>query len=106
MSEKTDAVKEAVAQKIIANRPMVERLANIDIDPANVSQVYEKYFEASREEINAVPDLRGMSGMDAVSILENLGVEVEIRGNGKVKKQSVGKGTSLKKVKKIILELS
>ena len=47
-----------------------------------------------------------ITGMDAVSLLENLGLEVEVRGNGKVKKQSVSKGTDLKQVKKIILELS
>ena len=46
------------------------------------------------------------SGMDAISILENMGLEVEVKGNGKVKKQSISKGTDLKKVKKIILELS
>jgi len=47
-----------------------------------------------------------MSGMDAVAILENLGLQVEIKGNGKVKKQSIAKGTSLAKVQTIILELS
>ena len=44
--------------------------------------------------------------MDAVSILENLGIQVEVRGNGKVKKQSVSKGTDINKVRKIVLELS
>jgi cell division protein FtsI (penicillin-binding protein 3) len=38
--------------------------------------------------------------------LENLGIIVEVKGNGKVKKQSVSKGTDLKKVDKIVLELS
>ena len=99
-------VFKSVAQKILANRPMVEHLATTEIEEGNISQDYEAYFEVSRDEIKAIPDLRGMSGMDAVSILENLGIEVEIKGNGKVKKQSVGKGTALKKVKKIILELS
>jgi len=47
-----------------------------------------------------------MSGMDAISILENLGLKVEIKGNGKVKKQSVAQGTDIKKAQKIILELS
>ena len=47
-----------------------------------------------------------MSGMDAVSLLENLGIEVEVHGNGKVKNQSVNQGTNIKQVKKIVLELS
>ena len=35
-----------------------------------------------------------------------MGLEVEVKGNGKVKKQSISQGTNLDKVKKIILELS
>ena len=46
-----------------------------------------------------------MSGMDAIAILENLGIEVEVKGNGRVKHQSISKGTDIKTVKKIVLEL-
>ena len=53
-----------------------------------------------------VPNVKGMSGMDAVAMLENLGLDVEVVGNGKVKKQSISQGTDLTKVKKIVLELS
>ena len=44
--------------------------------------------------------------MDAVAILENLGVQVEVQGNGKVKEQSVAEGTNINEVKKIVLQLS
>ena len=44
--------------------------------------------------------------MDAIAILENLGLKVEINGNGKVKEQSVAEGTEIHKVKKIVLQLS
>ena len=44
--------------------------------------------------------------LGGLSILENLGLQVEVKGNGKVKKQSVLMGTDIKKVDKIILELS
>ena len=40
-----------------------------------------------------------------LQFLENLGIEVEVKGNGKVKNQSITKGTDLKSVKKIVLEL-
>lgn len=43
--------------------------------------------------------------MDAVAILENLGIEVEVKGNGTVKHQSISTGTNIKNVKKIVLEL-
>lgn len=36
-----------------------------------------------------VPNLRGMSGRDAINILENMGLKVRMRGFGKVKSQSL-----------------
>ncbi|MDG1570863.1 penicillin-binding protein [Robiginitalea sp. M366] len=96
----------SVAQKIIANQPIEERLERLGLETPELEQEYQAYFEKVREPLKTLPDLRGMSGMDALSILENLGVEVEIRGNGKVRRQSVSKGTDLKKVKRIVLELS
>ncbi|GGD45183.1 penicillin-binding protein [Muriicola marianensis] len=99
-------VFKSIAQKIYANNPMVDEVA--DLDPFNevLEDAYESYFEAAQKEIKTIPDLEGMSGMDAISILENLGLQVEVRGNGKVKKQSVSQGTRLSQVTKIILELS
>ena len=47
-----------------------------------------------------------MCGMDAVAILENLGLKVEVKGNGKVKTQSVSEGTAINKVEKVVLQLS
>ena len=99
-------VFKSVAQKIISNKPMEDRLPKIEMASDQLDKAYESYYQLARTSLAKVPDLRGMSGMDAVSLLENLGVEVEIRGNGKVKKQSVSKGTDLKEVTKIILELS
>ena len=47
-----------------------------------------------------------MSGMDAISILENLGLQVEYKGIGKVREQSLKAGQKLSKNQKIILQLS
>ena len=47
-----------------------------------------------------------MSGMDAVTLLENLGIKVKAIGVGKVNKQSLNPGVKLDKSKTIILELS
>ena len=99
-------VFKSVARKIIANRPLEERLAYSEpVFPA-LEHAYESYYQTAREPMETLPDLRGMSGMDAISILENMGVEVEVRGNGKVRRQSVTRGTALKEVKRIVLELS
>lgn len=99
-------VFQSVAQKIIANRPREERIEGLAIDRPGLDEAFESYYETAREQPETLPDLRGMSGMDAISILENLGLEVEVRGNGKVRRQSVSKGTRIKEVKRIVLELS
>ena len=46
------------------------------------------------------------SNETAVSLLENVGLNVKIKGIGKVKKQSIKKGTLIKKGATIILNLS
>ena len=67
---------------------------------------YQKYYSEAQKKYNRVPNVKGMSGMDAISILENLGLKVEVKGNGKVKKQSISQGTDINKVERIVLELS
>ncbi|MEJ2163475.1 MAG: penicillin-binding protein [Robiginitalea sp.] len=99
-------VFKSVAQKIISNKPLESKLTARDIMTPRLEKAYKSYFQMFRTDMDKIPDLRGMSGMDAVSLLENLGLEVEVRGNGKVRKQSVSKGTALTRVTKIILELS
>jgi cell division protein FtsI (penicillin-binding protein 3) len=42
-----------------------------------------------------MPDITGYPAMDAVSILENLGLKVNLVGNGKVKRQSIKSGTKI-----------
>jgi cell division protein FtsI (penicillin-binding protein 3) len=99
-------VFQSVARKIISNKPVETKLSSLAVTSTGLDKEYSGYYTLAQKPFEQVPDLEGMSGMDAVSLLENLGVEVEIRGNGKVKKQSVSKGTNLREVKKIILELS
>jgi cell division protein FtsI (penicillin-binding protein 3) len=47
-----------------------------------------------------------MAGMDAVAVLENLGLKVVYQGFGKVKYQSLRKGQKIRKGKTIVLKLS
>lgn len=99
-------VFKSVAQKIYASSPLVDEVDVHDAETKHLDEEFQRYFAASNKKYNEMPNVEGMSGMDAVSILENLGIEVEVKGNGKVKKQSIAKGTDLKKVNKIVLELS
>ena len=75
-------------------------------EDVDLDKDYQQYYAQVQKKYSTVPNVKGMSGMDAVSLLENLGIEVEVHGNGKVKNQSVNQGTNIKQVKKIVLELS
>ncbi|NNE02466.1 MAG: transpeptidase family protein [Eudoraea sp.] len=99
-------VFKSIAQKIYANNPLVDEVESLQASNVNLEESYERYYVEARKTISKMPNLKGMSGMDAVSILENLGLEVELKGNGKVKRQSISQGTALSRGSKIVLELS
>ena len=54
---------------------------------------------------NIVPDVTGMGLKDAVYILENSGLQVTVKGRGKVSAQSLEPGTRIAKGQNIILQL-
>ncbi|WP_299434578.1 penicillin-binding protein [uncultured Maribacter sp.] len=100
-------VFKSVAQKVYATSPLVDEINMKDVKNKNLDSSYQKYYEQVQKQQTTVPNVKGMCGMDAIAILENLGLNVEVKGNGKVKKQSISKGTEISKVKnKIVLVLS
>ena len=79
---------------------------NIDKKIAKQDLKYKEYYERLNKAKNKVPNLKGMPGMDAVALLENLGMKVKVTGTGKVKAQSIKPGEVLRKNSRITLELS
>lgn len=55
---------------------------------------------------NEVPNVKGMSGKDAIYLLEELGLHVVVHGKGRVSRQSILAGTRVTKGRKIILHLA
>ncbi len=55
---------------------------------------------------NLVPNVKGMAAKDALFLLENLGLKVEIKGRGSVRRQSVTAGSRVKANQKIRLEMT
>jgi cell division protein FtsI (penicillin-binding protein 3) len=53
-----------------------------------------------------VPNVKGMGAKDAIYVLENLGLNVKIRGRGFVRKQSLPPGTRIKKGNTIYINLA
>ena len=95
-----------MAQKIHTISPVVDEVLPVKVEYGPLEKAYEKFYAHAQKEYHKVPNLKGMSGMDAIAILENLGLQVEVSGNGKVKTQSVAEGTNIKDVTKIVLQLS
>ncbi|MCG2459943.1 transpeptidase family protein [Flavobacteriaceae bacterium F89] len=99
-------VFKSIAQKIYTSSPRVDEIEKLKVDDSELDSEYERYYAQAQKKYSKMPNVKGMTGMDAVSILENLGIAVQVKGNGRVKKQSIAEGTDLVKVKSIVLELS
>ena len=95
-----------IAQKIFTDSPSTNEIKNLNKKIQKQELAYNQYSIKASSEIKFIPNLKGMSGMDAVALLENLKLKVKVIGVGKVKKQSIPAGQSLDKNKTIVLELS
>ena len=95
-----------IAQKIYTNVPLLKEIEDVEPHFASVDADYKKYNQLSDKKLKTMPSVKGLAGMDAVSILENLGLKVQLVGNGKVKNQSIKKGEKLKRGTLIKLELA
>ena len=102
----TGPVFKRIAQKIFTDSPLIAKVSGVDEQDETLLQDFDDYYKKAQLDYKQVPDVKGMAGMDAVSLLENLGLEVTIRGNGTVNHQSLAAGASLKKGQRIILTLS
>ncbi|MBM6499630.1 MAG: penicillin-binding protein [Flavobacterium sp.] len=95
-----------IAQKIFTDAPSTNEIKNLNKKINKQEVAYSVYNDKINSEKKVVPNLKGMAGMDAIALLENLKIKVKIIGTGKVKKQSIQPGEALEKVKTITLELS
>ncbi len=94
-----------IAQKIYTDVPSTNEVKKIDNKIPSQEQSYTKYYNRKNTE-NKVPNVKGLPAMDAVALLENLGLKVKVIGTGKVKKQSLEKGQNFNKNQVITIELS
>jgi len=94
-----------IAQKIYTTSTIIEEVDEGEpLDP-NIERDFEAYYAKLQERKNVVPNVKGMPGMDAVSLLENLGLRVKMKGSGVVSNQSIKSGEHLQSGQEIILSL-
>ena len=95
-----------IAQKIFTDSPSTNHVKNIDAKVISEENKYAEYYKKVVAEERIIPNVKGMDGMDAVALLENLGLKVKVIGVGRVKKQSLTSGQAFNKNQTIIIELS
>lgn len=95
-----------VAQKIFTESPTHNEVKDLNKSPQKQDKNFEKYNTLVNSYKTVVPNVKGMAGMDAIALLENLNLKVKVIGNGKVKSQSIQAGEKIEKNKVIVLELS
>lgn len=95
-----------IAQKLYTDTPIVDEFNQLKSDYGFLNRSEKRYTINSELQFKTMPNLTGMVGMDAISLLENLGLKVSFKGSGKVINQSIKTGEKLKKGNKITLELS
>lgn len=95
-----------IAQKIYTTTPIDKQSVEDAIQFTEIDKAYQNYNSLLSKNYTKVPNVKGMSAMDALSLLENLGLKVKIDGVGKVQSQSLKNGERLEKGKTITLKLS
>ncbi len=95
-----------IAHKIYTSTPSSVQSVTDSVVIASVDKNYDKYYQITDKYKTIMPKVVGLGGMDAVSILENLGLKVKFTGLGKVKEQSIPKGEKIKKGSTVYLKLS
>ena len=86
--------------------PISNQVKNLRKTYPKQDKNYITYNNNVNKKYISIPNLKGMSGMDAVALLGNLNIKVKAIGIGKVKKQSIQAGQPIVKNQVIILELS
>lgn len=95
-----------IAQKIYTDTPLQEEVNQSYLAFSDVENDYAEFEGLLRKNLVTIPNLKNMSGMDAISLLENLGLRVESKGTGIVRSQSIRSGKKLEKGEIIKLTMS
>ncbi|MFC4723371.1 penicillin-binding protein [Geojedonia litorea] len=93
-----------IAQKIFTDTPLIDEVESLEFKNSIVEEDFETYYNIAQTYKTIMPSVVGMPTMDAVPLLENMGLKVKIEGSGIVKQQSIEQGTKIKRNQTVILE--
>ncbi|MDO4229035.1 MAG: penicillin-binding protein [Capnocytophaga sp.] len=98
-------VFKSIAQKIYTNSLLIDTVEDVDNASKLTKESYEDYYTKAQRYKTIMPNVEGMNAMDAVALLENMGVRVKLVGEGKVRGQSLSSGQRVRKGESVILTL-
>jgi len=99
----TGPVFKRIAQKIYTDSPLRDTI-QLPVGPIPELKVQEAQLtQVIGETPETIPDVRGWALMDALAVLENLGLQVEVRGHGNIIDQNPKAGAALGQTQKVTL---
>lgn len=101
----TGPVFQRIAQKIYTDSPLRDTIF-MQANTLPQLALQTKALNLVHDPATGVPDVMGWPAMDALAVLENLGLKVVLKGNGKVVNQSLNQGAIIKEGALIIITLS
>ncbi len=98
-------VFKTVSQKIYNDTPIIDKVSPTIKENKRINKSYNSYYKKAEKYKTIMPNVNGMTAMDALTLLENMGLKVELNGEGVVVDQSIASGTKVRKKQRIRLEL-
>ena len=94
-----------IAEKLFVRTPK-EIIVKSNNHTSNSLKNYKQIENYKKNKLSVIPNFVGMPAMDAIVILEQMGLKFVLKGEGKVFNQSIKSGSKVDYNKKIILHLS
>ena len=92
-----------IAKKIFIDTPIIDEVSTDSLEVNYASNSHDSFYDTLQIQKNLMPDVTGYPAMDAVAILENMGLIVQMIGSGIVKHQSIESGTKISNKQRINL---
>ena len=92
-----------IAQKIYTETPLIDAIQSLEVVDVKTDEHYESFYKTSQLYKTIMPNVVGLPAMDALALLENMGLKVKMQGFGTIKSQSIDKGIKVKRNQIIVL---
>ncbi len=92
-----------IAQKIFTETPLVDEVEQLGVVSTKADQEFQDFYKTAQTYKTIMPNVVGLPTMDALALLENMGLKVTTKGVGTVKSQSVEKGIKVKRNQTVLI---